>query len=95
MKTELGSLENRVSRHLHVVVGKRYRITAQAEAVRNAHCLCSVATASRRVGGVVTEIVVSHQWNIVTMKLDEPVMYADGSGHDHAAFSAEMLEECP
>lgn len=74
-----------------LAVGQRVRVTA-AWVARVRDRVDRMVADSLAAGGEITDLVASPHWTAVTVRLDRPVQYPDGSGHDVRHMSADQLE---
>ncbi len=74
-----------------LAVGQRVRATADwVTRVRMA--VGDQDADSLATGGEIVTAIASPYWTAVTVQLDRPVRYSDGSGHDCATLAAGQLE---
>jgi hypothetical protein len=80
-----------------IQVGARVRITAEYAALLTAHGVRPATVASQRKGGVVESIAKSRDfpWCTVRVRLDEPVIYEDGTSMTKGLADPSELELLP
>lgn len=74
-----------------LAVGQRVRATAGWVA-RVRLSVNDQEADSLAAGGEIVTAITSPYWTAVTVQLDRPVRYSDGSGHDLVNLAADQLE---